>query len=170
MDLKPFIRDVPDFPEPGIVFRDITPLLKEPKAFRYAVDEMARRFRGRGVDCVVGIEARGFIFGAPVALELGAAFIPVRKKGKLPSATVRVGYALEYGKADVEMHEDGLRPGARVVIVDDVLATGGTLAATRDLVEKVGGAVVGATVLVELLSLRGRERLPGLDLVALLRY
>ncbi len=170
MDLRPFIRDVPDFPEPGVVFKDITPLLQDHRAFQYAVDEMARRFRGHGVDAVIGIEARGFIFGAPVALGLGAAFVPVRKKGKLPSVTVQADYSLEYGKSQVEIHRDGVRPGSRVIIIDDVLATGGTLAATRSLAEKLGAEVAGAAVLVELEFLKGRQQLRGLDVISLLRY
>jgi adenine phosphoribosyltransferase len=170
MDLRAFIRDIPDFPEPGVIFRDITPLLQDHRAFQHTVDEMTRRFRGHAVDAVVAIEARGFILGAPVALGLQAAFVPVRKKGKLPSATIGVDYSLEYGKAQVEMHQDGLKPGARAIIVDDVLATGGTMAAARALVERAGGTVAGAVVLVELEFLKGRQRLKGLDVVSLLKY
>ena len=170
MDLKRYIRDVPGFPEPNVLFRDITPLLQEPKAFQYVVDQLAARYRPMKVDAVVGIEARGFIFGAPLALALNAAFVPIRKKGKLPSATVQMQYALEYGTATIEIHKDAVAPDKRVLIVDDVLATGGTMIAARKLIERLGGHVIGMAVLVELVFLNGRERLGSDGLFSLVSY
>ena len=167
---KQFIRDVPDFPQPGVLFRDITPLLQDATAFRGAVEEMAGRFRNERIDAVVAVEARGYIFGAPVAYLLGAGFVPVRKVGKLPWQTQRVDYALEYGNATLEMHVDGLHRGQRVLIVDDVLATGGTLEATARLVEQSGAEVAGLVVLAELTALKGRDRLKGYRLVSLVQY
>ena len=160
------IRDVPDYPQPGIVFKDITPLLAEPKVFRAVVDALAASFGP--VDKVVGIEARGFILAAPVAYQTGAGFVPVRKKGKLPSATFAQEYQLEYGTATVEVHQDAFQPGDRVLIVDDVLATGGTARATASLVRQCDAEVVGIAVLMELSFLNGRSALPGLDVRALL--
>ncbi|WP_049567595.1 adenine phosphoribosyltransferase [Nocardiopsis sp. SBT366] len=153
------IRDVPDFPHPGILFKDITPLLNDPGAFSVAVRALAAPFLGSGIDHVVGLEARGFIFGAPVAMALGAGFVPARKAGKLPSDTIDQAYDLEYGTATVEIHADAITPGGRVLIVDDVLATGGTGRAAVDLVRKAGGTVVGFSVLMELSALRGREKM-----------
>lgn len=170
MDLKTWIRDVPDFPQPGVIFKDITPLLQDPAAFRHALDALTRHYQGHRVDTVVAIEARGFIFGAPLALDLGASFVPVRKKGKLPSKVIGVEYGLEYGTERVELHEDGVLPGKRVLIVDDVLATGGTMAAAKTLVERLGGHVVGLAVLIELGALNGRAKLPGVELFSVLRY
>jgi adenine phosphoribosyltransferase len=170
MDLRERIRDVPDFPVPGIVFKDITPLLQDPAAYRQAVYELSERFAGDRIDVVVGIEARGFLFGAPLALKLDAPFVPIRKKGKLPHKTVGVTYSLEYGDAAVEIHQDGVLPGKRVLIVDDVLATGGTMAAARALVEQVQGHVVALAVLVELEFLKGREKLEGVETFALMKY
>ena len=170
MDLAQYIRDIPGFPQKGVIFKDITPLLQNPVALQEAVEALARPFQGRGVDAVVAIEARGYILGGPVAYLLGAGFVPVRKFGKLPWHTYRVEYALEYGSSTIEMHRDGLRPGQRALIVDDVLATGGTLAATARLVEQAGAQVVGMSVLVELTFLGGRERLKGYDLFSLLRF
>ena len=170
MDLKALIRDVPDFPSPGIVFKDITPLLQDPGAVRHAVSLLADRYRPGGVDAVVGIESRGFIFGAPLALELGTAFVPARKAGKLPRETVSAEYALEYGSALMELHADAIAPGGRVLLADDVLATGGTMAAARDLVTRLGGEVVGAAVIMELGFLDGRGKLDGLDVFSLIRY
>lgn len=157
------IRDVPDFPEPGILFKDITPLLNDRHALAVAVAGLAAPFRGAGVDHVIGLEARGFIFGAPVALELGAGFVPARKAGKLPSRTIGQAYDLEYGTATVEIHADALHPGSRVLIVDDVLATGGTGRAAVELVRRAGGTVVGFSVLMELAALQGREKLPDVE-------
>ena len=170
MDLKRLIRDVPDFPQPGVVFKDITPLLQDPAGFRHALDQLTRRYEGRGIETVVAIEARGFIFGAPLALNLGASFVPIRKKGKLPSKVVGVEYGLEYGTERVELHEDGVLPGKRVLIVDDVLATGGTMAAARGLVEMLGGHVEELAVLIELEALNGRAKLPGMELFSVVRY
>lgn len=156
------IRDIADFPEPGVVFKDITPVLADPGAYQIAVEAMAAPFAG-AVDRVAAIEARGFILGAPVALRLGAGFVPLRKVGKLPFTTVTEGYALEYGEATLEMHVDGLSPGDRVLIVDDVVATGGTARAAVELVRRVGSEVVGLTALLEIAALGGRRRLDGVD-------
>jgi adenine phosphoribosyltransferase len=162
------VRDVPDFPQEGIIFRDITPLLGNGAALRAAVDALAGLYQE--IDSVIGIESRGFILGAPVAYALGVGMVPVRKLGRLPRATERSDYALEYGTNTVEIHADALRPGERVLIVDDVLATGGTAAATAELVERLGGEVVGIAVLIELPALGGRERLAGYTVTSLLRY
>ncbi len=169
VDLNEFIADVPDFPEPGVVFKDITPLLASPSAFLQAVDEMAGPFLGAGVGIVVGIESRGFLLAGSIAERIGSGVGLVRKPGKLPRATVSVTYELEYGTDSLEIHEDAFAPGTKVLIVDDVLATGGTLAATRELVEKAGGDVVGATMLMELSFLNGRSRFDG-PLHAVLTY
>jgi adenine phosphoribosyltransferase len=170
--LERLIIDVPDFPDPGVVFKDITPLLADHTAFGTVVDGLAAAGRDESgatvVDKVVGMEARGFILAAPVALALGAGFVPVRKAGKLPRETHAVSYDLEYGSATLEVHRDGLAPGERVLLVDDVLATGGTVAATRKLVEDCGAVVVGCTVLMELSFLSGRETVGGLPLHVLL--
>ncbi|MFI6505543.1 adenine phosphoribosyltransferase [Nonomuraea typhae] len=159
------IRDVPDYPKPGILFKDITPLLGDATAFAAVVDELAGLAE---VDKIVGIEARGFILAAPVAYRGGSGFVPVRKKGKLPAETLEESYDLEYGSAAIEVHRDAFAPGDRVLIVDDVLATGGTAAATVELVRRAGAEVVGVAVLMELAFLKGRERLPGVDVHALL--
>ena len=158
-ELRRHIRDIPDFPKPGILFRDLTPLLAEPRALRLAVKAMADPFQGKGVDCVVGTEARGFIFGAPVAIELGVGFVPVRKPGKLPHDTLSASYELEYGNDHVEMHVDAIPAGARALIVDDLIATGGTARATVELVRRAGAQVAGASFLVELGFLEGRGSL-----------
>jgi adenine phosphoribosyltransferase len=167
--LWPFIRDIPDFPQPGVVFRDITPLLGDAGAFRAATELLAAPFDGP-ITKVVGIEARGFILAAPIALALGAGFVPVRKPGKLPHKTRRRDYDLEYGTDALEMHADAVVKGARVVVVDDLLATGGTAAATIELVREIGGDVVGAAFVVELELLRGRKRLGNVAVEALLKY
>lgn len=168
--LRAHVRDIPDFPEPGIVFKDITPLLADPVALSTAIDAIVVHF-GRGtVDKVVGIEARGFIVAAPVAYHFGAGFVPVRKAGKLPWKTEAESYELEYGKATLEVHADAIVPGERVAIVDDVLATGGTASACARLVERLGGTVVGLAFLIELDFLKGRDALPGYDCVSLLTY
>ena len=156
MDLKRFIRDVPDFPEPGVLFRDITPLLQNAEAFQYAVGRLSERFHGRGLDAVVGIESRGFLFAAPLAINLGLPLVPVRKPGKLPAAHMTVEYALEYGSGQLDIHNDALRRDTSVVIVDDLLATGGT--------------AMAAAKLVELAGLGGQERLQGYEVFSLIRY
>ena len=161
MDLLSFVRDVPDFPSPGILFKDITPLLASPEAFGAAVSEMSLPFRGRGAAKVLGIEARGFMFGAALAREMNVGFVPVRKPGKLPRATERVSYGLEYGSDSLEIHIDALARGEKVLIADDVLATGGTAAAAAELVDRLGGEVVGISVFIELAKLGGRAKLPG---------
>ena len=168
--LRTLVRDVHDFPERGITFRDITPLLGNAVAFHRAVDELAGRFAGVEVDRVVGIEARGFILAAPVAYTLGASFVPVRKAGKLPWAVVREEYQLEYGADKLEVHRDAIHPDERILIVDDVLATGGTSAATARLVEELGGSVVGIGILIELAELGGRATLGDRRVEALARY
>ena len=160
-DLRRFIRDVPDFPTPGILFRDITPLLASPEAFRAAVDAMVAPFRDARAGKVVGIEARGFMFGAAVARELGLGFVPARKPGKLPGRTERVAYGLEYGSDALEVHADAFSPGESVLIVDDVLATGGTSAAAAELVERLGARVTALVFCIELAALQGRSRLSG---------
>ena len=170
MDLRRYIRDVPDFPKKGIVFKDITPLLKDRGALEYALITLSERFRDRGISKVVGIESRGYIFAPAIALSLKAGFVPVRKPGKLPWKTVAEEYALEYGTDRLEVHVDALVPGERVLIVDDLLATGGTASATRRLVERLQGNVIGAGFLVELTFLEGRARLPGLEIVSLIDY
>ncbi len=167
-DLARLIRDVPDFPEPGIVFRDVAPLLADPAAFETVVEGLAGS--ADGVDAVVGIESRGFILGAPVALRTGAGFVPARKAGKLPGETVSVAFALEYGEAVLELQAGAIAAGQRVLIVDDVLATGGTAAATAQLVEQLGGEVVGLSFLLELTALRGGERLAAYRHRSLLSY
>ncbi|NKI36237.1 adenine phosphoribosyltransferase [Wenzhouxiangella sp. XN79A] len=159
-DFISLIRDVPDWPEPGIVFKDITPLLAHPEGLAWAVDRLYEPFVGHHIDQVVGIESRGFIFGTAVARALGAGFIPVRKPGKLPRATLRRDYTLEYGSDAVEMHSDAVRPGDRVLLVDDVLATGGTMAASCELVNDAGGELIGCAVLIRLSALDGVERVP----------
>ena len=169
-DLRSLIRDIPDFPAPGIVFKDITPLLLDHAAVRSAVGRLAQWARPRGVDYVVAAEARGFILGAALALELDAGFVPARKPGKLPHDTISAEYILEYGVDALEMHADALADGARVLIHDDLLATGGTAAALAELVEGVGGNVAGFAFLVELEFLEGRRRLDGYDVHALISY
>jgi adenine phosphoribosyltransferase len=168
--LRSLVREVPDFPKPGILFRDITPLLGAPEGLRLAIDAMCSRARPLRPDLVVAIEARGFILGAPIALRLGCGFSPIRKPGKLPYKTRRRTYALEYGTDTQEIHADAIRPGQRVLIVDDVLATGGTLAGAVELVRECGGTPSACAVLVELSALRGRSRLPGVEVQSLLVY
>jgi len=168
--IKALVRDVPDFPEPGIVFKDITPVLANDNAFSTIIDLIVVHFGRGNVDKVVGIEARGFIIASPVAYHCGAGFVPVRKKDKLPYETEAAEYSLEYGTATLEIHKDAVRAGERVLIVDDVLATGGTARATVDLVERIGGKVIGLACLIELDFLHGRGQLQGLDLFTLLNY
>ena len=169
-DLKALVRDVPDFPQPGVMFKDITPLLADEIAFSTVIDLIVVHFGRGAVDKVVGIEARGFILASPVAYHFGAGFVPVRKKDKLPWETITEEYELEYGTAALEIHKDAIRPGERVLVVDDVLATGGTARATASLVERVGGKVVGIACLIELTFLGGRERLRDYELFTLLTY
>ena len=168
--LKSKIRHVPDFPKPGILFYDVTTLLKDPVGFRDAVDAMSAPFAGQGIDIVVGIESRGFIFGSAVADRIGAGFSPVRKPGKLPSTTRRATYDLEYGSDALEIHDDAVRSGQRVLIVDDLLATGGTAKAASELVTSLGGQVHALSFLIELVGLNGRDRLAGQTLHSVLKY
>ena len=169
-DLKSKIRHVPDFPKAGILFYDITTLLQEAAGFRMAIDSLALPFKDQGIDVVVGIESRGFIFGAAVADRIGAGFTPVRKPGKLPSKTVRATYDLEYGTDALEIHHDAVSEGQRVLIVDDLLATGGTARATTDLVKRLGGTVHALAFLIELVALNGRAKLPGENVHTVLKY
>ncbi len=169
MDISRYIREIPDFPKPGIMFADITPLLGDPKAFAASIDRFAERYSDARIDVIAGIEARGFLFAAPLADRLGKSLAPLRKRGKLPYETYAESYALEYGRDSIEMHTDAIRPGQRVLIMDDLLATGGTMAAAARLVERAGGEAAGLAVLIELVDLRGRDRLRGYDLFAQLR-
>jgi adenine phosphoribosyltransferase len=169
-DLKKLIREIPDYPKPGILFYDVTTLLKDKKGFHTMVDELCSHYSGAQVDVVVGIEARGFIFGPALAYSLGAGFVPVRKPKKLPGKTASVTYQLEYGTDTLEIHDDAISRGQRVVICDDLLATGGTAAATVKLVRQLGGEVTGAAFAVELTFLNGRNKLPGVDVFSLMQY
>ena len=169
-DLARFIRDIPDFPQPGVLFRDITTLLKEPAGFGRAIEAMAECYTGERIDAIAGIESRGFIFGAPLAYRLALPFVPVRKFGKLPAATIDEAYDLEYGSATIEVHRDAIAQGARVVVVDDLLATGGTMRATCNLIEKLGAEVAGLAFLIELTFLEGRHRLTEYEITALITY
>ncbi len=168
--LKTLIRDIPDFPKKGIVFKDITPILKQPEAFQFAVDEMADFLKDSRLDQIVGIESRGFIFSPILAYKLKAGFVPVRKPGKLPAKTIRTSYQLEYGENELEIHHDSILQGMRVAVVDDLLATGGTAQAAIRLVEQLGGEVVSVAFLVELSFLKGREKLDGYNIFSLIRY
>lgn len=170
MDFKELIRVVPDFPKVGVSFKDITTLLKNGEALRTAIKELAARVRGKGASLVVAPEARGFIVGLPIAYELGLGFVPVRKAGKLPAATIRGEYTLEYGVDVLEIHRDAINPGDRVIVVDDLLATGGTISATIDMVKRLGGEIAAVAFLVELTDLNGRERLEGHEVVSLVQY
>ncbi len=168
--LEDYIRDVQDFPQQGVLFKDITPMLQDGPAFHAAIDRLAAHYAGAGIQTVVGVESRGFIFGAPLAYQLNCGFVPVRKFGKLPHETVSVEYALEYGTNVVEIHKDAVKPGERVLIVDDLLATGGTVSAAIELVENIGGHIAGIAFLVELTFLKGRDHLKGHDVFALIKY
>ena len=168
--LKAKIRHVPDFPKAGILFYDVTTLLRDPQGLRLAIDSLSLPFEGRGIDLVVGVESRGFILGAAVADRIGAGFVLVRKVGKLPSATIQASYSLEYGTDSLEMHQDAIEPGQRVLIVDDLLATGGTAAAAVSLVKQLGGTVEGLAFLIELLELKGRDKLQGEQVTTILQY
>jgi len=169
-DLKKLIREVPDYPKPGILFYDLTTLLKDKKGFHELIDRLCNHYDGHPIDVVAGIEARGFIFAPALAYSLGAGFVPVRKPKKLPAKTTSVSYALEYGTDTLEIHEDAVKKGDRVIICDDLLATGGTAAATVKLVQQLGGTVEGAAFAVELTFLNGRKKLPGLDVFSLIQY
>jgi adenine phosphoribosyltransferase len=170
MDLKAYIRDIPDFPKPGILFKDITPLLAHPGAFRHSIELMTEHYRGQPIDAIAAAEARGFLFAAPLALNLDRPLIPLRKPGKLPHRTYSLKYELEYGSAELHVHEDVILPGARVLLVDDLLATGGTMQAGAKLIEKAGGVVAGCAFLVELRFLKGRDKLEGYPVFSLMEY
>ena len=170
VDVRPLIMDVPDFPKKGIVFKDITPLLADPKAFAATIDQMAEPFVGKGVTVVAGIESRGFLLATPIAYYLKCGVVPIRKKGKLPRKTHSASYALEYGQDTIEAHADAFPSGSKVLLVDDVLATGGTAKAACELIQKGGGSVTGVSFLIELGFLQGREKLPGLKVHSLVNY
>ncbi|MDR0334869.1 MAG: adenine phosphoribosyltransferase [Methanomassiliicoccaceae archaeon] len=170
MDLKSSIRTVEDWPKKGISFKDITTLLKDAELLNAAVEQMAAPFRNEKVDIVVGPESRGFIFGVPVAIALGAGFVPVRKKGKLPAKTISASYELEYGTDTLEMHEDAIKKGQRVLIVDDLLATGGTISAVTEMCERLGANIVGLSFMIELDGLNGRSKLKGRKISSIVRY
>ena len=168
--IEDYVRTIPDFPEPGIMFRDVTSVLQDPDGLKLAIDSMIKLLEGVEFDVIAGTESRGFIFGMPIAYALGKAFIPVRKKGKLPCETVTAEYDLEYGKASIEIHKDAIKPGQKVVLVDDLIATGGTIEASIQLVEQLGGEVVKILFLMELAGLKGRERLTGYDVASVITY
>ncbi|MDD3776671.1 MAG: adenine phosphoribosyltransferase [Actinomycetota bacterium] len=170
MDLKKIIRSIPDFPKKGVVFRDITPLLRDGQAFRHSVDLMADHYSGVKIDAILGAEARGFVFGAAMAYKLGVGFIPIRKPGKLPYNTCQVSYSLEYGENILEMHTDAIKPGDHVLIVDDLVATGGTAKAKAELVERMKGVVIGFCFLIELKFLNPRKMLGGYDIFSIIEY
>lgn len=170
MDLKQYIASVPNFPQEGIMFRDITPLLQDKNAFKYTIDALAEEARRLGADVICGPESRGFIFGCPVANEINVGFIPIRKPHKLPRKTIEVSYTLEYGSNTLCMHEDAIKPGQKVVIIDDLLATGGTIKAACKLIEQLGGEVVGCLFVIELVDLKGRQLLKDYHLKALMEY
>lgn len=170
MDFKEYIRVIPDWPQPGIRFKDITTLLKDGNAYRAAINELKKLVSDMKIDLIAGPEARGFVVGAPLAIELGVGFVPIRKSGKLPGDTIEASYDLEYGKDKLAMHKDAIQPGQRVLIADDLLATGGTIATTRNLISQLGGEIVGAAFLIELSYLNGREKLKGIEVKSLVTY
>ncbi|TBL81593.1 adenine phosphoribosyltransferase [Paenibacillus thalictri] len=170
MNYKDYIRVIPDFPQPGISFKDITTLLQDGEVYRRVIQDLAERFKDLHIDCIAGPEARGFVIGAPLAVALGVGFVPIRKSGKLPGETIEADYALEYGKDKLAMHKDAIKPGQKVLIADDLLATGGTIATSINLVKQLGGEVVGAAFLIELLELNGKEKLGGIDIFSLVQY
>lgn len=168
--IEEYVRSIPDFPEPGIIFRDVTSILQDPDGLKLSIDLIQEKLEGLEFDVIAGTESRGFIFGVPVAYNLHKAFVPVRKKGKLPCETVSREYALEYGTAAIEMHKDSIKPGQKVVVVDDLIATGGTIEAAIDLIEELGGEVVKVVFLMELAGLNGRERLKNYDVESVICY
>ena len=168
--LEEYVRSIPDFPEPGIMFRDVTSVLQDPDGLKLAIDSMIKLLDGVDFDIIAGAESRGFIFGMPIAYALGKAFIPVRKKGKLPLETVEESYDLEYGSATIEMHKDSIKPGQKVVIIDDLIATGGTVEACAKMIERLGGEVTRIVFLMELAGLKGREKLAKYDVKSVIRY
>ncbi|MGB3402941.1 MAG: adenine phosphoribosyltransferase [Microcoleaceae cyanobacterium] len=170
MDLKSLIRDIPDFPKPGIVFRDITTLLANPEGLRYTLDCLSEQCRPFSPDYIVGMESRGFLFGTPLAYQLGVGFVPVRKPGKLPAAVHRIDYDLEYGQDCLEIHQDAVPPGSRILIIDDLIATGGTAKATAQLLQQIGCELVGFGFIIELVGLNGRKNLPDVPIVSLVQY
>ena len=170
MRLTKFIRSIPDFPKDGILFRDITTLLQNPKAFKSAINQMSKKIKNNNIDVIVAAEARGFIFAGALAYKLGCAFVPVRKPGKLPSKTYKASYSLEYGKDSLEIHQDAIKKGERILILDDLLATGGTAKAIVDLVKKPGGKIAGILFLIELTELQGRKKLKNLPVYSLIKY
>ncbi|MEW6087655.1 MAG: adenine phosphoribosyltransferase [bacterium] len=170
MSLKKIIRDVPDFPKQGIIFKDITPLLKDQKAFRSAINKMAKHYKGKHIDAIVAVESRGFIFAGALAAKMKTGFIPVRKPGKLPYKTISETYQLEYGTDTLQIHEDAVKPGDKILIVDDLLATGGTVSAVVNMVKKLGGEIAGIGFLIELAFLNGRSKLPGYDIFSEIVY
>jgi len=170
MDIKTLIRDIPDFPKPGITYRDITTLLQNPDGLSYVIDHFSDHFSNKKIDFVIGIESRGFIFGAPIAYKLGAGFIPVRKAGKLPGEIHSIEYELEYGSDTLEIHQDSLQANSRILIVDDLIATGGTAAATAELINKLGCNLIGFAFIIELLALKGRTKLPNAPIKSMVTY
>ncbi|OGL47509.1 MAG: adenine phosphoribosyltransferase [Candidatus Schekmanbacteria bacterium RBG_16_38_11] len=169
-DLKRLVRDVPDFPKKGIIFKDITPLIADPKAYQKAINAFAKRYDNKGIDKIVSVEARGFLFGAPLAYGLGAGIVPVRKPGKLPFHTNRISYELEYGTDSLDIHKDSIKKGEKILIVDDLLATGGTVAAVCKLVEQLEGKIIELAFLIELGFLKGRDKLKGYSVFSLIRF
>jgi len=170
MNFKDYIRVIPDFPQPGIRFKDITTLLKDGPAYRAAIEALREGVTGLEIDLVAGPEARGFVIGAPLAIALGVGFVPIRKSGKLPGETVEASYDLEYGKDKLAVHKDSIQPGQKVLIADDLLATGGTISTASQLIRQLGGEIVGASFLIELGYLNGREKLPGIDIFSLVKF
>lgn len=168
--MEEYVRAIPDFPEPGIIFRDVTSVLQDPDGLKLAIDSMAGLLDGVEFDVIAGTESRGFMFGVPIAYQLGKGFVPVRKKGKLPCETISAKYDLEYGSAEIEIHKDAITPGQKVVLVDDLIATGGTLAASIELIERLGGEVVKVVLLMELAGLKGRDKLAGYEVASVITY